>query len=232
VRDVRERARIGFSFLFLERKKVMGSAFSVFEEGGSNRDTEAKTYTSCAPIRIRVRGRGAVDVETTRATAKQAIRNIIKKGDAPLLLLVYKKSCVHCHRFAPYFNACADMLGENFSFLSIESDELGIFLSSGAKIGGSVSSFPTLRMLDTGRRKGVRLVSQFDNDVDFGDDDLAAARRLGDVLGVSEAEIYALLPDVFMRRTACGHVLSASKLAGLVSWVIHSRHSLNNPTRS
>ena len=195
----------------------MGSAFSVFEEGGSNRDTEAETYTSCAPIRNRVRGRGAVDVETTRATAKQAIGNLIKKGEAPLVLLVYKKSCVHCLRFAPYFNACADMLGENFSFLSIESDELGAFLSSGAKIGGSVTSFPTLRMLDTGRRKGVRLVSQFDNDVDFGDDDLAAARRLGDVLGVSDA----LFPDFFMRRTtACGHVLSASKLAGLVCWAM------------
>mgnify|MGYP002039758002 CR=1 FL=1 len=175
----------------------------------------------CVPTRLKLRGSNAFDLEPPTLKGK-AIKSLIGKGRAPAVMLVYKDTCIHCVNFMPYFNLCAQLLGDDCTFLSIEAKELDEILISGARIGGSVVSFPTLRILDTenGRRRGeVTCIAQWDNDLDYGHDDLAACQRLRQ-LGMTEYGIHALLQRLDTSPCAAVRRVNVSKLEGLVRWLL------------
>lgn len=179
----------------------------------------------CVPTRLKLRGSTAFDLKPPALKGANAIKSLIGKGRAPAVMLVYKDTCIHCVNFMPYFNLCAELLGDDYTFLSIEAKELDAILSSGARIGGSVVSFPTLRILDAEnkRRRGASIritcIAKWDNDIDYGHDDLAACERLRE-LGMTEYGIHALLERLDTSPCDAVRRVNVSKLEGLVRWLL------------
>ena len=81
------------------------------------------------------------------------------------VLLCYKNGCPYCIRFFPYWHAIVSICSrfENANFISIEKQELLDAMEKGHVFGGSVSSYPTLRVVEHMPKK-VRTIAQWDND--------------------------------------------------------------------
>jgi len=83
-----------------------------------------------------------------------------KKTGAKTVILYYWSQCGACKRFRPYWNTLVQVFqNHNVNFIAVERMQMSAFFKNKGIGGGSVSQFPTMRVVDGGKN-----IANFNND--------------------------------------------------------------------
>ena len=91
---------------------------------------------------------------------KNFFKMLGKKTGAKTVILYYWSQCGACKRFRPYWNTLVQVFqNTNVNFIAVERAQMSVFFKNKGIGGGSVSQFPTMRVVEGGKN-----IASFNND--------------------------------------------------------------------